>query len=268
MGPTPTVTIHVFGQLRTYCGDSSELSISASTVADALEALGRQHPVLYRHLCDETGAGASSSQCLRQLGPHARARPDRHEAGPRRRGQLSASRLRGVNLPDRVVLTVGTKKGVFVAEGAKPRRRFTLRGPFGPGVPAYASLIDTRGTPRLYALELRSVLRDEGPAVDGSGQELQGDEIGAGLSEGRRTRPQEHLGAGAGRDPEGALVWRRAGVPLQEHGRWRFVGDGDGGSATTRTPASGSRAAAVSVFTRSCATGAGCISGSRPEVTT
>ena len=56
MDPTPNVTIHVFGQLRTYCGDASELSISAATVADALEALGRQHPVLYRHLCDETGA--------------------------------------------------------------------------------------------------------------------------------------------------------------------------------------------------------------------
>ena len=27
----------------------------------------------------------------------------------------------------------------------------TLRGPFGPGVPVYATLIDTRGTPRVYA---------------------------------------------------------------------------------------------------------------------
>lgn len=54
-------------------------------------------------------------------------------------------------MADRLVLTIGTKKGVFVAEGAKGRRRFALRGPFGPGSPAYATLIDTRGTPRLYA---------------------------------------------------------------------------------------------------------------------
>jgi hypothetical protein len=54
-------------------------------------------------------------------------------------------------MPDRVVVTLGTRKGVFVAEAARTRRRFTLRGPFGPGVPVYATLIDVRGTPRLYA---------------------------------------------------------------------------------------------------------------------
>jgi photosystem II stability/assembly factor-like uncharacterized protein len=51
----------------------------------------------------------------------------------------------------RVVLCIGTKKGVFVAESAKTRRSFELRGPFGPGVAVYATMIDTRGTPRLYA---------------------------------------------------------------------------------------------------------------------
>jgi len=54
-------------------------------------------------------------------------------------------------MPERVILTIGTKKGLFVAEGAKSRGRFALRGPFGPGVAVYATLIDTRGTPRLYA---------------------------------------------------------------------------------------------------------------------
>src|SRR3954463_3223415 len=54
-------------------------------------------------------------------------------------------------MADRVVLTIGTKKGVFVADASKPRRRFDLRGPFGPGVPVYSTLIDTRGTPKLYA---------------------------------------------------------------------------------------------------------------------
>ncbi len=51
----------------------------------------------------------------------------------------------------RVLLTIGTKKGLFVAESAGSRQRFALRGPFGPGVSVYSTLIDTRGTPRVYA---------------------------------------------------------------------------------------------------------------------
>src|SRR5262245_26370539 len=54
-------------------------------------------------------------------------------------------------MPERVVVMIGTRKGVFVAEGAKSRRSFTLRGPFGQGVAVYSTLIDGRGTPRLYA---------------------------------------------------------------------------------------------------------------------
>ena len=54
-------------------------------------------------------------------------------------------------MPDRVLLSIGTRKGLFVAEAARTRGRFDLRGPFGAGVAVYASLIDTRGTPRVYA---------------------------------------------------------------------------------------------------------------------
>src|SRR5713101_5647296 len=54
-------------------------------------------------------------------------------------------------MADRVMLTVGTRKGVFVADAAKSRSSFKLRGPFGLGVPVYTTLIDARGTPRLYA---------------------------------------------------------------------------------------------------------------------
>jgi len=54
-------------------------------------------------------------------------------------------------MADRVALCIGTKKGLFVAESAKTRRRFDLRGPFGPGVSVYAALIDTRRSPRIYA---------------------------------------------------------------------------------------------------------------------
>jgi hypothetical protein len=54
-------------------------------------------------------------------------------------------------MADRVVVTIGTKKGLFVAEGGKTRRSFSLRGPFGQGVAVYTSLIDTRRSPRIYA---------------------------------------------------------------------------------------------------------------------
>ena len=55
MSPTPTITLHVPGPLRTYCGGASQLSISAHTVRAALEALERSQFALYRNVCDETG---------------------------------------------------------------------------------------------------------------------------------------------------------------------------------------------------------------------
>lgn len=54
-------------------------------------------------------------------------------------------------MAERLILTIGTRKGVFVAEASKSRGKFSLRGPFGEGVGVFAALIDTRGTPRIYA---------------------------------------------------------------------------------------------------------------------
>ncbi len=54
-------------------------------------------------------------------------------------------------MSDRVILCVGTKKGLFVAESSKQRDHFELRGPFGPGVSVYSALVDTRKDPRIYA---------------------------------------------------------------------------------------------------------------------
>jgi molybdopterin synthase sulfur carrier subunit len=56
MGPTPIITIHVLGQLRTYCAGASQLAIAALTVRAALEELERSQSALYRNVCDETGA--------------------------------------------------------------------------------------------------------------------------------------------------------------------------------------------------------------------
>ena len=55
MGPTPTITIHVPGALRTCCAGAAQLSISAYTVRGALEELQRSQSALYRNVCDETG---------------------------------------------------------------------------------------------------------------------------------------------------------------------------------------------------------------------
>ncbi len=54
-------------------------------------------------------------------------------------------------MAERVVVCIGTKKGLFVADGAKTRKSFALRGPFGAGVSVYSALVDTRSTPRIFA---------------------------------------------------------------------------------------------------------------------
>jgi molybdopterin synthase sulfur carrier subunit len=55
VGPTPPITLHVLGSLRTYCAGAAQLSISARTVRGALEDLERSQSALYRNVCDETG---------------------------------------------------------------------------------------------------------------------------------------------------------------------------------------------------------------------
>jgi len=54
-------------------------------------------------------------------------------------------------MPERLILALGTKKGLFIAESARTRKKFTLRGPFGSGVAVYSALIDNRGSTRIYA---------------------------------------------------------------------------------------------------------------------
>ena len=52
-----TVTIQIPATLRAYCHDAtSEITLSAATVRAALGQLDRSHPMLYRSICDETGA--------------------------------------------------------------------------------------------------------------------------------------------------------------------------------------------------------------------
>jgi molybdopterin converting factor small subunit len=50
------VTVYVPTELRRYCGGASDLPVSAATVRAVLEELERDHPALYRNICDETGS--------------------------------------------------------------------------------------------------------------------------------------------------------------------------------------------------------------------
>jgi molybdopterin converting factor small subunit len=54
--PGATITVHVPAPLRSYCGGAAGLMVSATNVRAALAQLEREHPSLYRNLCDETGA--------------------------------------------------------------------------------------------------------------------------------------------------------------------------------------------------------------------
>ena len=55
MSSTPTITLHVMGALRAYCGGAEQLSISAGTVRAVLADLEQSQSALYRNVCDETG---------------------------------------------------------------------------------------------------------------------------------------------------------------------------------------------------------------------
>lgn len=51
----------------------------------------------------------------------------------------------------KVVLSVGTKRGLFLLESNSRRKKWEVRGPFLKGWSVPYAMIDTRGTPRLHA---------------------------------------------------------------------------------------------------------------------
>jgi len=51
-----SITVQVPLPLRAECGGLPEIRLPATTVRAALELLERDHPALYRSVCDETGA--------------------------------------------------------------------------------------------------------------------------------------------------------------------------------------------------------------------
>jgi photosystem II stability/assembly factor-like uncharacterized protein len=53
-------------------------------------------------------------------------------------------------MAEKVVLSVGTKRGLFLLESNRRRNRWTINGPFLKGWTVHHAMIDTRGTPRLH----------------------------------------------------------------------------------------------------------------------
>ena len=51
----------------------------------------------------------------------------------------------------RIVLSVGTKRGLFLLGSTKQRRRWKVKGPFLKGWSINYAMIDTRGKPKLHA---------------------------------------------------------------------------------------------------------------------
>jgi molybdopterin converting factor small subunit len=56
MARSTTITIHVPRELRARCDGATELMLAPGTVRTVLDELERQHPDLYRGICDDTGA--------------------------------------------------------------------------------------------------------------------------------------------------------------------------------------------------------------------
>jgi molybdopterin synthase sulfur carrier subunit len=52
----PGVTVFLPEPLRSYCGGTAELPVTAGTVRELLERIEQVQPSLYPNVCDETGA--------------------------------------------------------------------------------------------------------------------------------------------------------------------------------------------------------------------
>jgi sulfur-carrier protein len=51
-----SIPVQIPATLRSECDGRSQLTVTASTVGQALQQLRQNHPAVYRSICDETGA--------------------------------------------------------------------------------------------------------------------------------------------------------------------------------------------------------------------
>lgn len=57
-------------------------------------------------------------------------------------------------MPDRVVVCVGTKRGLFILQSDRRRASWSVEGPLLKGWQIYHAVVDARGTPRVHAAAL------------------------------------------------------------------------------------------------------------------
>ena len=76
-------------------------------------------------------------------------------------------------MPDRVILCVGTKRGLFVLESDRARSSWNVRGPILKGWQIYHAVVDTRGTPRVHAAALSNAFAATVASGDLSGLKLE-----------------------------------------------------------------------------------------------
>ena len=157
------------------------------------------YPLLYVNVCDETDAVRRhinifvNESHMRDLdGLDSALAPGDVVDDPSRR-------LRRLTMPDRVVLTIGTRKGLFVAESAKARGSSRCAARSRRASPSTRHDRHAWHAPHLR-LELQSVLRHEGPPLDRPREDVQGNEVGAGIPQGRRSGARQHLVARTGCD--------------------------------------------------------------------
>jgi molybdopterin converting factor small subunit len=55
MSRSMRIKIHIPRELRGYCNGAAEIMSSAQSVRAALDELEREHPSVYRGICDDTG---------------------------------------------------------------------------------------------------------------------------------------------------------------------------------------------------------------------
>jgi|ERR1041384_684950 hypothetical protein len=54
-------------------------------------------------------------------------------------------------MTDKIILCAGTRKGLFVFESNRARKKWKMRGPYLKGWSVFHAMVDTRSTPRIYA---------------------------------------------------------------------------------------------------------------------
>lgn len=79
-------------------------------------------------------------------------------------------------MPEKIVLSVGTKRGLFLLESSKRRQKWKINGPFLKGWSINHAMIDTRGKPRLHVAGWNYTYANATFTADVEGEKFKGSE--------------------------------------------------------------------------------------------